>query len=87
MGGEGSAMAATASLKNNQSMLTKRADKSVLKGSYAHAQIKEFPKATESQIIAIREKIQLENKLLRRKQIFVFVVLIIVILIGYSVYN
>ncbi|MFY0712965.1 hypothetical protein J1D01_04750 [Seonamhaeicola sp. NFXS20] len=84
MGGEGSAMAATTSLKNNRSMLNKRAGKSVLKGSYAYTQIKKFPKATESQILAIQRKIQLENKLLIRKQIFVFVVLIIVILIGYN---
>ena len=62
MGGEGSAMAANTSLKNNRNLLSKRKEKASLEGSYSGIELKKFPKATEADLIKIRERMELENK-------------------------
>lgn len=56
MGGEGSMAGANVSLKNNRNQLSKRKDRKALGGSYANIELKEFPKATEAQILELREK-------------------------------
>ncbi len=79
MGGEGSMMAANQSLKNNRGQLSKRKDKKALGGSYAHIELKEFPKATEAQLKEIKERVQRENKLARTKQLILLLIFIIAI--------
>lgn len=82
MGGEGSAMSANTSLKNNRSMLKKRKDKSVLGGSYAHVELKEFPEATEADLKEIKERILRQNSATRRRQFILFLIIFTVILTG-----
>ena len=67
MGGEGAMMAANNSLKNNRNLVSKRKENKALEGSYANAKMKTFPKATEADLLRIREKVQLANKKARMK--------------------
>lgn len=78
MGGEGSMMAANQSLKTNRNQL-KRKERNALEGSYAHIELKEFPKATEAQLKEIKERVQRENKLARTKQLILLLIFIIAI--------
>lgn len=80
MGGEGSMMAANQSLKTNRAQL-KRRSKSALEGSYAGIELKEFPKASEEQILEIREKIQRENRRSKIRQLVFLVIFITTILL------
>ncbi|WP_346881086.1 hypothetical protein [uncultured Algibacter sp.] len=75
MGGEGAMAAANASLKNNRGQMSKRKDRKALEGSYAHIELKDFPKATEAQLHAIKEKINKENRQARVKHIIMFVIM------------
>lgn len=81
MGGEGSMAGANVSLKNNRNQLSKRKDRKALGGSYANIELKEFPKATEAQILELREKIKKENRRRLEKQILLFVVFIAVVVL------
>jgi hypothetical protein len=81
MGGEGSMAAANASLKLNRSQLAKRKEKRGFEGSYAHVEMKDFPKATPEQLEILKRKIQLENKRNRIKQILWFIISIFLSLI------
>lgn len=74
MGGEGSMAAANASLKLNRSQLTKRKEKRRSEGSYANVEMKDFPKASPEQLKLIKEKIQLENRRNRTKQILLLTI-------------
>ena len=76
MGGEGSMMAANNSLKNNRSLVSKRKERHALTGSYSNVTLKEFPDATPQKLKNIREKIQFENRIIRKKQFIAFCVLI-----------
>lgn len=80
MGGEGAMMAAINSLKNNRKLLIKRKDTKALEGSYSSIELKEFPKATEAQLKAIKQRIQLQNRNYRIKLIVIsgFIVIIII---------
>jgi hypothetical protein len=72
MGGEGSMAAANSSLKLNRSQLAKRKermDKKGVDGSYSNVEMRKFPEATPEQLKLIREKIQLQNKKNRLKQL------------------
>jgi hypothetical protein len=77
MGGEGSMMHANSSLKNNRKLISKRKERNTLSGSYANAELKEFPKATPEQLKEIRERIIKENKQASLKQILIFVILVL----------
>lgn len=84
MGGEGSMAAANNSLKLNRSQLTKRKermDRKGLDGSYSNVEMREFPKSTPRQLKSIREKIQLENKKNRLKQLVLIFVIALSMLI------
>ena len=81
MGGEGSMMAAINSLKNNKSLLTKRKEKGALSGSYSNLKLKEFPDATPELLFEIKEKIQRENRRIRIKQLIVFSVLLVTLVL------
>ncbi len=78
MGGEGSMMTANQSLKNNRNLL-KRKERNALEGSYANIQLKEFPKATKAQLQEIKERVQIENKQARIKQLILLALFIITI--------
>ncbi len=80
MGGEGSMMASNQSLKDNRAQL-KRKGKGGLEGSYAGIELKEFPKASEEQLLEIKERIQRENKRNRSKQIILLITFITLILL------
>ncbi len=82
MGGEGSMMAANNSLKNNRSLVVKRKDKQALSGSYEGIELKDFPKATESDLHDIQRKIKLQNKNMQQRQILIFVILVVVICVA-----
>jgi len=79
MGGEGSMAAANNSLKMNRSQLSKRKDRKGFEGSYSKVEMRKFIKVTSEQLINIKEKIRLENKIILRKQIL-FIALLIIIL-------
>ncbi|GGK27109.1 hypothetical protein GCM10007962_21720 [Yeosuana aromativorans] len=79
MGGEGSMMAANNSLKNNRNLVAKRKEKKALSGSYANLKLAKFPKATPEQLERIKKKIQSDNRQLRRKQIVIFGIIIVII--------
>ncbi|WP_406682959.1 hypothetical protein N1F78_09705 [Seonamhaeicola sp. MEBiC1930] len=83
MGGEGSAMAANTSLKNNRSMLKKRKGKSSLGVSYAGVELKEFPNVTEDQLIEIKEKLQKQNRRTKGKQVILFIILLVALILGF----
>jgi hypothetical protein len=85
MGGEGAMMAANNSLKNNRSLLSKRKERTALEGSYSNIELKEFPKASEEDLLKIRERMQLENKKRRLKLYVVsgFMVLFSILFILY----
>ena len=85
MGGEGSMMAANNSLKNNRNLVAKRKEEKALSGSYANMNLAKFPKATTEDLERIKRKIQSDNKQLRRKQITIFGI-IIVILVSFIFY-
>ncbi|MGC6432321.1 MAG: hypothetical protein ACON5F_14850 [Jejuia sp.] len=85
MGGEGSMMAANQSLKNNRAQL-KRKGKGALEGSYAGIELKEFPEASEEQILEIREKIQQENRRSRIRQLVFLVIFITAILLLFLIF-
>ncbi|AJR04885.1 hypothetical protein [Siansivirga zeaxanthinifaciens] len=78
MGGEGAMMAAINSLKNNRSLMSKRKENKPFSGSYAGIELKEFPKASKTDLLKIREKLQRENKIRTRKH-FVILTLVLVI--------
>lgn len=82
MGGEGSMAAANNSLKNNRNLLKKKR-KGSLSGSYANVELKEFPEATPEQLKEIKERIKREQKLIRKKQIFAMLVIIIALFFLY----
>lgn len=79
MGGEGAMMAANNSLKNNRNLVSKRKERNALEGSYANAEMKTFPKATESQLRQIREKMTIARKRNAIRQYALFAVVMIVI--------
>ena len=81
MGGEGSMMAMINSIKNNKNLLSKRKDKKGLSGSYSGVKLKEFPKATPEELKRIQEKVQLENRLIRNRQLMVFGILLAIIIV------
>lgn len=86
MGGEGSMAAANASLKNNRSQLSKRKERKALEGSYAHVELKDFPKATPEQIKEIKEKIIKQNKTHNVKLLVVFTIFVVVLILIFT-YN
>jgi hypothetical protein len=86
MGGEGSMMAANNSLKNNRSLVAKRKETKALSGSYSNSKIKEFPKATPEELIRIKEKIILENKRIRTKQLIIVTTFLCVIVLFLIIY-
>lgn len=86
MGGEGSMMAANNSLKNNRSLVAKRKETKALSGSYANVKIKEFPKATPEELIRIKEKIILENKRIRTKQLIIVTTFLCAIVLFLIIY-
>lgn len=77
MGGEGSMAAANNSLKNNRNLLAKRKEKSALRGSYSKIVLKKFPKPSEEQLTEIKERLNRENKALMKKQILVFLLVLV----------
>ena len=74
--------AANNSLKNNRNLLKKKR-KGSLSGSYANVELKEFPEATPEQLKEIKERIKREQKLIRKKQIFAMLVIIIALFFLY----
>ncbi|GAA3623699.1 hypothetical protein [Flavivirga jejuensis] len=80
MGGEGSAMAAIISLKNNRSLLSKRKEKSALGGSYSNVKLAEFPKATPELLKEIKERLHKEKRKDIMKQTILFVVMFLILI-------
>ena len=78
MGGEGAVLAAINSLKNNRNLLSKRKENKPFSGSYAGIELKEFPKASKTDLLKIRETMQRENKIRARKH-FIILALVLVI--------
>lgn len=72
-------MAANNSLKNNRAQLAKRKSGKSLSGSYSEVEIKTFPKATEEELLAIKAKMDLENRKLKRKQHITFFIVLAVV--------
>ncbi|WP_203255860.1 hypothetical protein [Hyunsoonleella ulvae] len=84
MGGEGSMMAANSSLKTNRGQLSKRKEKKGLEGSYAGIELKEFPKATEEQIQAVRDNIKAQNRKTQLRSIIAFCILIVILVLLFT---
>ena len=88
MGGEGAVLAAINSLKNNRNLLSKRKENKPFSGSYAGIELKEFPIASETDLLRIREKMQKENRSRAKKQyIILALVFIVIIFIIYSYFK
>ena len=68
-------MAANNSLKNNRSLVSKRKENRALEGSYANIELKEFPKATQKQLLEIKQRVKQENRAYKIKSILLFAVL------------
>ncbi len=81
MGGEGAMMAAINSLKNNRSLVSKRKEKGALGGSYSNVKLAEFPEATPEQIKEIKERLRKENREDRIKQMLLFGVLCLTLIL------
>ncbi|GAA4290070.1 hypothetical protein [Aestuariibaculum suncheonense] len=86
MGGEGAMLAASNSLKNNRNLVSKRKENKALEGSYANVKMKTFPKAIETDLIRIREKVQLANRKARIQLLVVYLV-VLTVLILLSIYH
>ncbi|MBD0825254.1 hypothetical protein [Aestuariibaculum marinum] len=82
MGGEGAMIAASNSLKNNRNLVSKRKDKKALEGSYANARMKTFPKATNGDLLRIREKLKKERRRDTVKQNIVVVLFLVSVLLS-----
>lgn len=83
MGGEGYAMFASTSLKNNRSLLKTRKGKLPLGGSYANMELKEFPKATDSQLEEIKKQIKEQNEKSTINQIILLIILSVTLFFGF----
>lgn len=87
MGGEGSMMAANQSLKNNRALVVKRKENRALSGSYANLEIKEFPEATAEDLELIKQKIKRQKRKSIIRQILIFTMLLIGVVILYKLIN
>ena len=81
MGGEGSMMHANNSLKTNRDLLTKKKRKKVFSGSYASVKMASFPKANKKQLSLFREKLKHSRKEAKIKQVFVFLLILMLIIL------
>lgn len=87
MGGEGAMAAASNSLKNNRSLLSKRQDKKVLSGSYEGVKMKSFPKSTPALLNKIKQQTIEENRVYKRKIVFITLLLMLLFsLLGYYIF-
>ena len=82
MGGEGAALAAIKSLKNNRNLLKKKR-KGVLCGSYADIELKDLPEATSEQLLNIKTRIRKENKQARINRLIAFTVFILILIASF----
>jgi len=87
MGFGGSAAAMNVVMKNNRNLLKKRKGLKDTLGSYSSGEKPEFdfPEATPQVLSAIRERLLLENEILRRRRIIAFTVIASVLIIGFVI--
>ncbi|MEL0457503.1 hypothetical protein WJN01_14785 [Flavobacteriaceae bacterium SZ-1-7] len=79
MGGEGSMASANTTLKNNRNLLSKRKEKNALLGSYANAEMKDFPEATPEQLSKLKQRLKKENRRAIVKNMLLFIVLAVLV--------
>lgn len=83
MGGEGSMMNANVSLKNNRGMLSKRRERRTHLGAYANKKLKEFPMASEQDILEIQEEMKKKNRTAKFRNSVLFIIVFMIVLFGF----
>jgi len=87
MGFGGSAAAMNVVMKNNRNLLKRRKKLKDTLGSYARSEKPEFdfPEATPQVLTGIRERLLLENELIRKRRIIAFVTILSVLITGFII--
>ncbi|UOX32358.1 hypothetical protein LXD69_09870 [Flavobacterium sediminilitoris] len=87
MAGEGSMMHANTSLKNNRRNRKSRLENFVNTTSNGYTEFVDPNKATPEVLAEIREKLQVENKIILRKKIIITTAVLVLIIITLTVLN
>ena len=87
MGFGGSAAAMNVVMKNNRNLLKRRKKLKDTLGSYGNNEKPEFdfPEATPQVLTAIRERLLLENEIIRRRRIIAFIAIASVLITGFII--